>query len=123
VHAWFSSRRLGVQALKNTGRPRQHDQNPAKQGGGEGEERGRTRGGLAGFGEGQAPISAPSPSAPMAMAAFLTGQLQHQGCARGSNRPAALDLQSGEGSARGLHQHGRRGGEAAGRTGGEVPRR
>jgi len=37
-------------------------------------------------------ISAPSPSAPLAMLAFLTGQLQHQGYERGSSRPAALDL-------------------------------
>jgi hypothetical protein len=40
--------------------------------GGEGEQRGRTKGGPAEFSEGQTPISAPSPSAPMAMAAFLT---------------------------------------------------
>ena len=97
-------RYLGVQALKKPGRPCHQDRNPAQQGRGRG-RRGRTRGGLAGFGEGPAPISTPSPSAPMAMAALLTGQLQHQGCERGSNRPAALDLQSGEGSARGWHQH------------------
>jgi len=89
-----------------------HDQNPAKQERRGGRRKRGTRGRPAGFREGQSPIYAPSPLAPMAMAAFLTGQPQHQGCERGSSRPAVLDLhRSGGGSGRWRQQHGRRGGE------------
>ena len=67
-----------------------HDQNPAKQRE-DGREKKEEELEEDQHDSGKA-ISAPSPSAPLAMLAFLTGQLQHQGYERGSSRPAALDL-------------------------------
>ena len=54
------------------------------------------------------------------MSAFLTGQLQHQGCERGSSRPAALDLHRVE---RDLEGGGTSIGEGKGGRGGEDWRR
>ena len=54
------------------------------------------------------------------MSAFLTGQLQHQGCERGSSRSAALDLHRVE---RDLEGGGTSIGEGKGGRGGEDWRR